>query len=68
MEIQPNLSQTSTDALSALADAALTTYNITLPNNPQKSLPDLVTKTVDEADCPCEENDEEMPPLEDTDL
>ena len=67
-EIQPNLSQTPTDALSVLADTALTTSHITQPNNPLKSLPDLVTETVDEADCPCTEDTKEMPPLEDTDF
>ena len=51
-----------------LADAALATSNTTQPNNPPKSLPDFVTETVDEADCPCEGNNEEMPPLEDTDF
>ena len=39
-----------------LADAALVTSNTTQPNNPPKSLPDLVTETVDEADCPCDGN------------
>ena len=45
---------TSKDTLSVLADAALATSNTTQPNNPTKFLPDLVTQTVDEADCPCE--------------
>ena len=64
-EIQPNLSQATTDALSVLADTAIATSDQTLPNNPPNSFLDLVTETVDGADCPCEEDDEEMPPLED---
>ena len=59
--IQPNLSHATTDAFSVLDDAALTTSHITQPNNPPKSLTDLVTETVDEADCPCAEDIEEMP-------
>ena len=66
-EIQPNLSQTSTDALLVLDDTALSTSHITQPYNPPKSLPDLVTEPVDEADCPGAEDIEEMPPLEDID-
>ena len=68
-EIQPNLSQATTDALSVLADTAIATSDHTLPNNPPKSLPDLVTEsvteTVDEADCPCERTSEKMLLLED---
>ena len=63
-EFQPNVSQV-TDALSVLAVTALTTSHITQPNNPPKSLPDLVTETVDEVDCPCTEDTKEMPHLED---
>ena len=71
-KIQPNLSQELTDSLSVLADTPLATSNVTQPNtqpnDPQKSLPDLVTESVDGAGCPCEEEDEEMPPLEETEL
>ena len=67
-ETQPNLSQIPADALSVLADTALSTSHITQPYNPPKSLPDLVTEPVDEADCPGVEDIEEMPPLEDIDL
>ena len=67
-EIQPNLSQATTDSLSVLVDAALATSNATLPNIPPNSLSDLVTETVDGADCPCEEGTEEIPPLENTEL
>ena len=67
-EIQTNLSQTPTDALLVLADTALTTSYITQSNNPPKSLADLVKESVDEADCPCTEDTEEIPHLEDTDL
>ena len=63
-EIQPNLSQAIIDALSVLADTAIATSDHTPPNNPPNSFPDLVTETVDGADCPCKEDDEEMPPLE----
>ena len=66
-EIQPILSQETTDALSVLADTAIATFNNTLLNNPPNSFPDVATKTVDGADCHCEEDDEEMPPLEDID-
>ena len=56
-EIQPNLSQAITDALSVLADPAIATSDHTPPNNPPNSLPNLVTETVtgtvDGADCPC---------------
>ena len=52
-----------------LADTVLATSNATQPNIPPNSLPDLVTETVDGADSPCEEeDDEEMPPLESTEL
>ena len=68
-KIQPNLPQEPTDSLSVLADVALptsdTTQPNTQPNDPLKSPPDLVTESVDRADCPCEEAGEEMPPLED---
>ena len=67
-EIQPNLSQATTDSLSVLADTALATSNATQPNIPPNSLSDLVEEAVGGADCPCEEDDEEMPPLEDMDL
>ena len=67
--IQPNLSQEPTDSLSVLADVTLPTSDTTQPNtqlnDPPKSLPDLVTESIDGADCPCEEADEEMPSLED---
>ena len=67
-EVQPNLSQEPKDSLSVLADAALATSNATKPNtqpnDPPKSLPDLVTASVNGADCLCEEADEEIPPLE----
>ena len=56
-EIQPNLSQATTDALSVLADTSIAIH--TPPNNPPNSLPDLITETVDEADCPCTEDTEE---------
>ena len=67
-EIQPNLSQATTDSLSMLADAALVTSDATPPIIPQIPFLILLKKTVGGADCPCEEDDEEMPPLEDTDL
>ena len=57
-EVQPNLSQKPTAVVTSNA-----TY--TQPNDHPKSLPDLVTESVDGADHPCEEADEEMPPLED---
>ena len=56
-EIQPNLSQATTDALSVLADTAIAIH--TPSNNPPNSLPDLVTETVDEADSPSAEEVEE---------
>ena len=68
-EVQPNLSQEPTGSLSVLADVDLptldTTQTNTQLNDPPKYLPDLVTVSVDGADCPCEEADEEIPPLED---
>ena len=70
-EIQPNLSQATIDALSVLADTTIATSDHTPPNNPPNSFPDIVTdivtETISGADCPCEEDDEEMPPLEDID-
>ena len=42
-EIQPNLSQATTDALSVLADTAIATSDHIPPNNPPNSFPDLVT-------------------------
>ena len=70
-EIQLNLSQAPTNDFSELADTTISASNNTPPNSPPNSLPDLVTetvpKTVDGADCPGEEDDEEMPPLEDID-
>ena len=70
-EIQSNLSQATTDALSVLADTAIATSDHIPPNNPPNSFPDIVTDSVTEtvsgADCPCEDDDEEMPPLKDID-
>ena len=67
-EIQPNLSQVTTDSLSVLADTALATSNAKQPNIPPNSLPDLVEETLGGADCPCEEDNDEMPPLVSTEL
>ena len=53
-EIQPNLSQATTDSLSVLADETLSTSNATQPNIPPHSLSDHVEETVGGADCPCE--------------
>ena len=60
-EIQPiNLSQATTDFPTVLADAALATSTATQSNIPPNSLPDLVEDNIGGADCPCEEDDEEM--------
>ena len=47
-EIQPNLSQATTDTLSVLADRVIAISDHTPPNNPPHSLPDLFTETVTE--------------------
>ena len=67
-DLKPTLSHIPTDSLSVLADAALATSADTQPSALQNSLPDVIEDTVGRAYCPCEEeDDEEMPPLEDID-
>ena len=63
-----DLPKSTTDCLTVLADAALVTSNATHSNNPPDSLPDLVQENTGGADCPCEEDDEEIPPLENIEL
>ena len=47
---------------------ALATSADTQPNSLPNSLPNVIEDTVGGADCPCEEEDDaEMPPLEDID-
>ena len=51
-----------------LADTAIATSDHIPPHNPSNSfVTDSVTETVSGADYPCEEDDEEMLPLEDID-
>ena len=59
-EIQPNLSQKPT---------AVVTPNATdtQPNDPPKSLPEIITEYNDVTDLPGEGVDDQMPPLEDID-
>ena len=52
-----------------LAEVAVATLNA-IPPNPQPKAPskfflDFVTESLDEADCPCIQDDEEIAPLED---
>ena len=55
-----------------MADVAVTisksTQPNTQPNKPPNSLPDHGTESVDGVDCPCEETDEEIPPLEESEV
>ena len=60
-----SLPSSTTDSLSMLADTALNSANSTQSNTLPNSLPELVE---DGTDCPCnDEDDEEMPALEDAD-
>ena len=56
----PNTLTTATNSLAVLAEVAQS-------HSSQSFLPDLIGEQNGGADCPCEE-DEEMPPLEDTDV
>ena len=57
----PESMETATSSLEVLAEVA----EVAQAQSTNSCLPDLIGDPISGADCPCEEDDDEMPPLED---